>query len=308
MRIACIDVGTNSARLLIADVGGPRNLRTIAHFQRTIRLGEGVDANGMINSSAMDRLVDTLEQYSAQAAQYNASRIVVAGTSASRDSQEDLAQAVYNRTGLTYEILSGRQEAKWSFRGAMSSLPHITGPALSCDIGGGSTEVTLGYGDGRIRREWSLDLGSVRITERYFSSQPPTHKEVSRARAFIQDQLTASGLSRKPAVPLIGASDTHRILVHLVGHHPQRLLIEDAEAWQNRLLDMTRQEVRALEPEHLKGRDDIFPAAALICHEVMAHLRCEHLTMSRRDLAHGLAIREHSRSRKEQVGAVNESA
>jgi len=291
MRVACVDVGTNSARLLIADVEGAHELKTQAHIHRIIRLGEGVDASGRISVAALDRLATTLNEFAATAARCGAERLIVAGTSASRDAGNEVVKAVYGRTGLTFEILSGSQEAEWSFRGAMSALPQVTGQVITCDIGGGSTEFTFRGNQGMER--CSVDLGSVRITERFFKGQPPSARAVGRARDFVQRSLQA--VPQEYGGPLVGASDTHRILARLAGPESQALSRQVVAIWLERLLGMSRVEVRALGPNLLAGRDDIFPAAVLICHEAMVHLGREHFAISERGLVHGLAIREQLR-------------
>ena len=291
MRVACVDVGTNSARLLIADVVGAYDLKTQAHVHRIIRLGEGVDASGRVSDAALDRLAAALNEFAVTAARSGAERMIIAGTSASRDAGNDIAEAVYARTGLAYEILSGSQEAEWSFRGAMSALPQLTGPVITCDIGGGSTEFT--FREDQVIDRCSVDLGSVRITERFFTGQPPPAQEVKRACDHLQHSLRA--VPQINCGPLVGASDTHRILAHLAGRNSQILSRQVVAIWLKRLLSMSRNEVRALGPNLLTGRDDIFPAAVLICHEAMVHLGSESLIISERGLVHGLAIREQLR-------------
>ena len=290
MRIASVDIGTNTGNLVIADVDLARNLKVIVRQERIIRLGEGVDSSGTIQPAAMDRLVSVLMEYAALAKEHGADHIAVAGTSASRDAPGGLAQAVLERTGLRYEIISGAEEAVWSFLGALSALPNVEGKIIHCDIGGGSTELTVGCDNGKIIQRCSLDVGSVRVTERFFTQQPPTSAQVARAVGFIRQCMQESGL--EPSGTMVGGSDTHRILLQLSNDHVQILTASAVEDQVGRLLCMTRDEVRALEPEKLEGRDDIFPAAALICREIMGHFGYDRLTVSSRGLVHGLVLRE----------------
>lgn len=305
MRIACADIGTNSARLVIADVDESFGLNTLAHIHRTIRLGEGVDARGAISDAAMDRLVEALSEFSALADSYGASRTVIAGTSASRDARNDLVNSVYARTGLHYEVLSGIDEADWSFRGALSALPHLEDRAITCDIGGGSTEFTLGRLCGQIYKRCSLNVGSVRILERFLKSQPASVFDIERAREFVRRELAACRWLKTSNAPLVGASDTHRILLQLSGQPSQVLTRRDVDTWSDRLLGMTREEVRLLNPDQLTGRDDIFPLAALICRESMVHIGCDALMVSERGLVHGLALREFGRLKQSGVSMTD---
>ena len=236
---------------------------------------------------------------------YGVSRTVIAGTSASRDARNDLAKSVHARTGLHYEIISGTDEADWSFRGALSAISDMEECAITCDIGGGSTEFTLGQPGKRILSRCSLDVGSVRIVERFLNNQPPSRQDIERARDFVRQELAACDWLNASKAPLVGASDTHRILLRLSGRSSQVLTRHDVDTWMDRLLGMTRKEVKLLDPSQLTGRDDIFPAAVLICRESMVHIGCDALTVSERGLVHGLALRELSRLKESRVCMTN---
>ena len=294
MRLATVDVGTNAAKLLIADVEGTGALRCLLEQRRMIRLGEGVDSSGVIRRAAMERLIASLTEFECLAAQFGAHEVLVAGTSASRDASGNLVESVAFRTGLQYEILSGDEEADLSFWGAVSDLPEITGTCVTCDIGGGSTEIVLGGTEGTIEARYSLDIGSVRVTERFFTMQPPLSEEIEQATAFIRRALGSCKLAHDKPIPLVGASDTHRLLLKLVPHNPEsskELSLDDIVALQKSLLSMREEEVLELNANELSGRADVFPAAVLICSEVMRHLNKESVIVSGWGLCHGLALR-----------------
>lgn len=281
-----------------------------------IRLGEGVDAHGILRVEAIERLVQTLQGFRSTADQWQVERCIVAGTSASRDTGNKIVAIVRERTGLHYEILSGEQEADLSYEGAVAGLPNVVGRIVTCDIGGGSTEIVEGMPGGHILRRFSLDIGSVRIAERYFSSQPPDPKELKGATEFIKKLLAELPFSGNQTKLLVGASDAHRLLLELqhelsTGELPikfdrsnpnwKRLRAEEeppdklsciqVKCWLELLTRMTMSDVLALNPEKLQGRADVFPAAILIFLEVMNMLRQNSITVSPWGLCYGMALR-----------------
>ena len=316
MKLATIDVGTNSAKLLISELTPSGKLNPLAEEHQMIRLGEGVDAHGVLTESAIERLVQALQGFKSAADQWQVERCVVAGTSASRDTGNKIVAIVRERTGLHYEILSGDQEADLSYEGAVAGLANVTGRIVTCDIGGGSTEIVEGMPDGRILQRFSLDIGSVRVTERYFSSQPPDPSELKGATEFINKSLSELPISGIQTEILVGASDVHRLLLELQHElsagelpikfdklnpnwerlqvkeeHPDKLSCTQVKFWLEFLTRMAMSDVLALNPRRLQGRADVFPAAILIFLEVMNMLRQESITVSPWGLCHGMAVR-----------------
>ncbi len=316
MRLATIDVGTNSAKLLISEFNPSGKLKPLLEERRMIRLGEGVDADGILRDSAIKRLVDALMVFRSIANEWQVQKYVVAGTSASRDTGNKIITIVRELTGLHYEILSGEQEADLSYEGAVAGLPNISERIITCDIGGGSTEFVEGMSDGHIFQRFSLDIGSVRITERYFSSQPPATVEFQRATNFIKQSLSTLSFTETQTRVLVGASDVHRLLLELqqelyAGEYPikferlnpnwKRLKQEherpellsriQVKYWLEFLTRMEMSDVLALNPAKLQGRADVFPAAILIFLEVMNMLNHKSIIVSPWGLCHGMALR-----------------
>ncbi len=282
-----------------------------------IRLGEGVDANGRLSKGAIERLIDALNTFQKVAEQWEVDQLIVAGTSASRDTGSSIIEIVYERTGIQYQILTGEQEADISFEGALGGLPHITGKVISCDIGGGSTELVEGTSDGQILSRVSVNIGSVRITERCFSSLPPKVEEVQSARSVIQSLLKDMNMSEHGEEPfLVGASDAQRLLLELQYQLTRDHLLEplkkysaswecieqrdrkemtlshdQIQCWTDCLIQMSYDEILALDPQKLHGRADVFPAAILIFLEVMNRLHQRTITISPWGLTHGIALR-----------------
>ena len=299
MRIAAIDVGTNTALLLIADVDCDGALRPVADQQRFIRLGQGVDANRIVSSAALERLRGVLLEYKGLAETHEVDQIRVAATSASRDVRDRarLVTWVREKTGLDYEIISGEQEAKWSFRGAMAAMPGFSGRCATIDIGGGSTELVVGEASGHIVERRSFDVGSVRLSERFFTRQPPPAADIARATAFVDDLLADSSHA---SAPLVGASDTQRLMVYLergvssweeLASEMPVLTSAAVRKWRERLLTMTFAEVLAMHPLLMDGRADIFPAAVLINDRLLRRYDIAQARVSPWGLRHGLILR-----------------
>lgn len=302
MRIAAIDVGTNTGMLLIAEVAEDGTLEPLHEARRYIRLGEGVDATRRVTGAAMQRLRTVLLEYQAMAAAYGVEDVVVGATSASRDAEnrDELIDFVYKETGLHYEVLSGPDEATWSFRGALSALHDLEGPCAVIDIGGGSTEIVVGTAAGTITSQHSLDVGSVRLMERFFPDQPPQPSDVAKAEAFILRALEEAAIPIRESVPLISAAETP-LIVALVDRGVSsweelaapRVTLEThtVHGWRTRLLTMSRDEVLALNPHLMEGRDDVFPAAVLLFDTVLTYFNLSTCRISPRSLRHGLALR-----------------
>ena len=310
MRLATIDVGTNTAQLLVVEADGP-TLRRVHAAERFVRLGEGVDAHGQIGPDARARLLDALQEHQRAARTHGAGRVVAAGTSALRDAanRDDVLEAVREAVGLTIEILSGKTEAAWSFAAACAAFDTLTGPCLVVDIGGGSTELIAGHDPtahhphtvDAITARASLDVGCVRLTERCFSAQPPADEEVDRARCLIDAALRDAALNAGAAPTLIGTAGTATALA-LVHAGPDStwdalhgggfaLAHDDVQAWGERLLRMPVDDILALHPDAMAGRADVFPVGVLLLDRVMRHYDRDAVRVSPYELRHGLALR-----------------
>lgn len=185
-RVAAIDCGTNSIRLLIADVAGGA-LHDLVREMRIVRLGEGVDRTGMLAPAAVQRTLQAVAEYAEMIEEYQVSATRFVGTSAMRDAGngEEFIRAARDLIGVTPEVIPGAEEAQLSFRGAISSL-SAPAPQMVVDIGGGSTEFV--FGAGKAESALSLDMGSVRLTER-FRLTPGLRENEEQARDFVATQL-----------------------------------------------------------------------------------------------------------------------
>jgi exopolyphosphatase/guanosine-5'-triphosphate,3'-diphosphate pyrophosphatase len=300
MRIATIDIGTNTVLLLVADVTREGTITPVVYEQRIPRLGKGVDAAKNLQPDAMQRVIDVLKEYRAIIAQHDVSTTVVAGTSAVRDAanREEFVRRVQTEVGFSLEVLSGEEEAYWTYRGAISGIPGIR-KATVVDIGGGSTEITVGD-DRKILHSVSLDVGSVRLTERFFQHNPPTHPELEAAITLVEEELAKAGAFDFTNSVLVGVAGTATTLAVLA----QGLKAFSIEAVTNYKLDidtvyllfralraMRTQEIRSLS-SMMEGRSDVIVAGTLIVREIMAHFKFKEMIVSERGVRYGLLLRE----------------
>jgi exopolyphosphatase / guanosine-5'-triphosphate,3'-diphosphate pyrophosphatase len=295
IRVGAVDMGTNSTRLLVADVDGAE-LTEVERLLRITRLGDRVDADGRLSDAGMERVHAVLEGYAETAGGLGAERVVATATSAVRDAAnggEFLAE-VERRHGFETRLLSGREEAELTYRGVTSRL--AAGPGtLVCDIGGGSTELVLGGPDG-VDDAVSLDIGCVRMSERCLHSDPPAAAELAALRETVAGLLPAELVRR--AELLVGVAGTVTTLAtidlglereipeQIDGHE---LAAPTVAALLQRLAAVPlaeRRGVRGLMPE----RAPTIVAGAAIAAEVLRATGADAMVVSERDILHGAAL------------------
>ncbi|MBA3728490.1 MAG: DUF501 domain-containing protein [Actinobacteria bacterium] len=300
-RLAAIDLGTNSIRLLVVRASkGEEEVVELARDMVITRLGQDVDRTGRLAPEALRRTVAVLGRYCRRARALGAERIHLAATSAVRDAsnREALADAVRKLTGEPMEILSGDEEGRLTFQGATRGL-NAPGPYLVVDIGGGSTEFVLG--DRRPSSIHSVQIGSVRLTERFVRTDPPSFDElaameraVAEALSDVEDRVAVH--DARTLVAVAGTATTvQAIALALPEYDPERLHRSslprgDAERVFRLLSDMTTAERRAL-PVMAAGREDVIPAGATILVSVMQRWGFSQAVVSETDILDGLASR-----------------
>jgi exopolyphosphatase/guanosine-5'-triphosphate,3'-diphosphate pyrophosphatase len=289
VRLAAIDVGTNTVRLLVADASGS-TLRFVDKGRAITRLGQGVDAGRRLAPEAIERTVEAIEGFVRRARDARADHIRITGTSAVRDAsdRDAFVSTVNDRTGLAFEVLPGAEEGRISYLGATSELPH--GDYVVCDIGGGSTELSTA------ESSISLDVGSVRLRERCLHSDPPTRAEITHAEAVVDEALELVRFDL-PAT-LVGVAGTITTLTALIlGQasydadrvHRSVISRSDVSAWTRRLLDMPVDDVVALGPVE-RGRADVIAGGSLILARVMERWAFDEALISERDILDGLVL------------------
>lgn len=310
-RVAAIDCGTNSIRLLVADVSatpaGPL-LVDVHREMRVVRLGEGVDATGVLAGSALDRTWHALADYAAIIRASTADAVRMVATSATRDAANaaDFTAMVEHTLRHTPEVISGEEEAALSFRGAVGEFPAAEGPFLVVDIGGGSTELVIGSTAGgfKIAGAQSLSLGCVRITERILRSDPPTAEEIRAAQDWVTQTLRA-GLDRLPMsgvrtlVAVSGTATTvaaavHRLPIYDPARiHLSRVGVEESRRVSQTLLHATRAHRAALGYMH-PGRVDVIGGGSMIlataAELVVARCPITEFVVSEHDILDGIAL------------------
>jgi len=313
LRVAAIDCGTNSIRLLVADVADGR-LTEVSRRMEIVRLGEGVDRTGHLAPGAIERTRETLAGYTAELREAGAERVRMVATSASRDAAnaDDFRAMVLDTLGAEPEVITGDEEARLSFAGAVRGL-DAPGPYLVVDIGGGSTEFVTGSGwsvaeggDGgsEVEHAVSVDIGCVRMTERHLPDDPPGAVAVAAARADITAQvdraLTAvhanPGDGPEPTfVGLAGSVTTVAALALGLREydpariHQARIDRPAVERVTAELLTATRAERLASAVMH-PGRADVIGAGALILQVIMERLDAPAVIASEHDILDGIAF------------------
>lgn len=310
MILAAIDIGTNTVLLLVARLDSAGNIEPLAYEQRIPRLGKGVDSGKNLHPEAMRRVVDVLVEYKTICETHNAERVIVCATSAVRDAhnRDEFLALVRKATGFEVEVLSGDEEAYWTYRGAISGIPEIR-QATVVDIGGGSTEITVGTARD-IVYACSLNIGSVRLTERYFRHDPPTEGELETAIAQTEDQLAGIDASKLAHATLVGVAGTVTSLALLAQRKTDfsleavtnyRLRIEKVRDLFRMLRAMSVKQIRQLSSV-LEGRSDVILAGTLILREIMEHFNFPEVIVSERGVRYGLILREWERAMLRHAG------
>jgi exopolyphosphatase/guanosine-5'-triphosphate,3'-diphosphate pyrophosphatase len=298
-RVAAIDCGTNSIRLLVADaMPDADELVDVERTMQIVRLGQGVDATGRFAPDALERTFAACDVYAGVITRLAADRVRFVATSATRDAanREVFVAGVRDRLGVEPEVVTGEEEAALSFLGATRGFPDPP-PYLAVDIGGGSTELVRG--DTRPRAAISLDIGCVRMTERHLRDDPPTPEQVAAAVADIDAALQRASstvpLDGEPTLIGLAGSVTTVAGIALqlpaydpVAIHRSRIPADVVAAVSDRLLVMTRAERAALPVLH-PGRVDVIAGGALILARVLALTGLPEVVVSEHDILDGIA-------------------
>ena len=297
MRVAAVDLGTNSTRLLVADVVDGR-LDEVVRRLKITRLGEGVDERRRLLPAPIARVRNVLTDFRREAEQLGAERTLAIATSAFRDAEngEAFLGEVEWSYGFSTRLLSGHDEAQLTFRGIATGR-EIAAETLVIDIGGGSTELVAGGPDG-LRFHDSLDLGCVRLTERFLHSDPPTAEELSACAEAVRSLLAERVPADVRPAAAIGVAGTITSLAALdLGLdeydpdqvHSHVFTRESVERQLARLASVAlaeRREIPSLEPE----RAPVIVAGAVILREVLDHFGLNELEASERDILDGAAF------------------
>ncbi|QSB04570.1 Ppx/GppA phosphatase family protein [Natronoglycomyces albus] len=300
-RVAGIDCGTNSIRLLIAEVGSDGRLADIVRRMEVVRLGEGVDKTGRLAPAAIERTRLALEGYAAQISDHDVQAVRMVATSATRDAANsgEFTAMVTATLGTPPEVISGDEEARLSFGGAVATMPEVEGQRLVIDIGGGSTEFVRGEGTAVLAAR-SVDIGCVRMTERHIHSDPPAPTELATAQADISalvDSALATVDPQRLSVELVGVAGT----VTTVAGIALDLDKYDADAIDgtpvtyeqvcqvaDRLATATHEQRLAIGVMH-PGRADVIIGGSLVLRTIMERTGASSVIASEHDILDGIA-------------------
>jgi exopolyphosphatase/guanosine-5'-triphosphate,3'-diphosphate pyrophosphatase len=297
-RVAAIDCGTNSIRLLIADISNGI-FKEVVRSMEVVRLGQGVDKNKSFHPDAIKRTLDAVEVFSEVIASKGVERIRFCATSATRDATNRslFTDGVREILGVEVEVIPGEEEAMLSFNGATKELLQSNAPYLVVDIGGGSTEFV--FGSNKVENAKSVDIGCVRMSERHFTSQPTTMDQVARAIIDIDSAIAqaasivpisnaktlvaVAGTATTVAAAALELKDYDRHLIHLA-----RISADKVHKVSAMFQSMNKDEIANLGYMH-QGRVDVITAGSLVLSRVMAATGASEFVASESDILDGMA-------------------
>jgi exopolyphosphatase/guanosine-5'-triphosphate,3'-diphosphate pyrophosphatase len=298
MRVAAIDCGTNSIRLLIADIDGS-NFREITRQMEVVRLGQGVDKTGAFHPDAIARTLAAVDLYAAEIAKRGVEKIRFCATSATRDATNRalFIDGVKERLGIEPEVIAGEVEAALSFQGATKDFDKSQGPFLVIDIGGGSTEFV--FGTDSVEAARSMNIGCVRMSERHFTGDQPDPGQIASAIEDIDEAIHQAAKSvpitdAKTVIMVAGTATTvaaaaldlpayDRYAIHL-----SRISAERTSQISTELLRETREQ-RAAHGYMHPGRVDVIGAGSLVLDRIMIATGASEFVASESDILDGMA-------------------
>jgi exopolyphosphatase/guanosine-5'-triphosphate,3'-diphosphate pyrophosphatase len=299
MRVAAIDCGTNSIRLLIADIDG-NNFREVTRDMEIVRLGQGVDETGQFHPDAIARTLAAVDKFAAEIAKRGVEKIRFCATSATRDAtnRHSFVDGVRDRLGIELEVISGDEEAALSFAGAIKDLDPSNGPFLVVDIGGGSTEFV--FGTSTVEAARSVNIGCVRMTERHFASDPATTEQIELARTDIQVAISqaAAVVSITKAKTLVAVAGTATTVAAAALELPEydryaihlsRISAQQTHDAASMFATSTREQRLFLGYMH-PGRVDVIAAGSLVLSEIMKATGASEFVASESDILDGMAF------------------
>jgi len=300
-RLAGIDIGTLTCRLLIADLPVRSSLKELRSERRILRLGEGVDRSKRLTGAAMDRVIQCLKEWRALIDSYGVDACTAVATSAVRDAtnRQEFLDRVKYQVGFDVEVITGEEEARRTMLGIRSGLPAGVSDVLALDIGGGSTEFILDR-IGQISTVRSIDVGVVRLNERILQHDPPTTEEIQQAREWIRNdtEKVMVALPQRAGLTFVGTAGTITSLAamaqQLPTYEPARihnypLMLEAIVDLEQQLLTRTKAaRIGLLGLE--QNREDVIAAGAIIIRTIMETLGEQECLVSDLGLREGVLL------------------
>lgn len=301
MRLAGVDIGTLTCRLLIADLLPDKGLKEVRSERRILRLGEGVDQTKRLSGAAMDRVIQCLREWRGLIDESQVDAEVAVATSAVRDAanRDEFLDRVKREAGFEVEIISGDEEARRTLLGIRSDLPDGVTNVLALDIGGGSTEFILDRpGQNPVVR--SIDIGVVRLCERLLRHDPPTEEELRQAREWVERETKAAvtGMDGYRVATFVGTAGTITSLAAMAQKlstyepariHNYQLQLSTIQEIEQTLLSRNKAARFGL-PGLEKGREEVIAAGAIIIRTIMETLGMSSVLVSDLGLREGVLI------------------
>lgn len=298
-QIAAIDIGTNTILLLIGEVSKNGEVYPVYEAQNVARLGKGVDKTGKLNRKNMEKALQILREYKVIVDANRVSKFLLVGTSALRDAanRDEFLNRVRKELGWEIKIIPGKEEARLSFLGALSNKADLRGRVLVVDIGGGSTEFVWGTTETMEGRK-SLNIGSVRLTERFFHHDPPSLEEINELIVHIKNRLSSLPTDIPKPNHLVGVAGTVTTLAAMVLQEKKynsekidgfKLSLQKVSMLIRRMQTMPAKERLKL-PGLYPGREDVILAGSLLLMEILKVFKQKDLIVSDRGLRFGLIL------------------
>ena len=299
VNLSILDIGTNTV-LHLAIKKENEKMIVLCDDHDIARLGEGVDKMKQLSREAQHRALRSIQRHLEKATLIGSERIIAVGTSALRDAENsnEFIELVNRETGVAVEVISGEEEARMTYAGAHFNLPLETKHSVVIDIGGGSTEIASGIGT-QVYSHTSIDIGCVRLTERYLTQAPPEQKNIDAARNEIKTLLTQHNIKRvSEDTTVIGVAGTPTTLAQLVHHivpfdrekiHGSIISAEEVRAMTTLLQSKSQEELRSM-PGVDPRRSDILLAGLFILQETLTALGAETINVSVCGLRYGVAL------------------
>lgn len=312
MRQAVIDIGTNSVLMVIAEVSNTTGLHVLRDEAKITRLGDGIWHNNMISEPALQRTVDTLQEYLRICRDLHVDAVDVIGTEIFRraGNSPDIQKKIHEQTGLKVKVLSGKEEALYTFRSALPESDENDKDYIVIDIGGGSTEIIIGSLSGQ-HFTWSLPLGAVVLTAEYLNNDPPKPSELREARKYIAEMICRLPPMKqeKSAIGIGGTITTlAAINLNLTEFDPVKIesksLTKNAvkfilNRFSSRLAGSARERLSI--PGMEKGREDIIIAGTAILLEFLNYYTLESIRVSTKGVRYGYLVLSLAKTQSRKV-------
>jgi len=303
-KVAVVDIGTNSVRLMVAEATGRRIENVLYQDGRITRLGEGLAATRSIARAAVDRTVTVLAEFGERIRSYAPDRISYIGTSALRQAanRSEVLDRFLREAGVSVRVIPGEEEAALTYRGALQGLEGVRGPFLVVDIGGGSSELIVGESPREFWKAFSVEVGVVTLTEGWLRTDPPTEAEFSAVRRYLSERFREPVGILSPYLAsgarLVGTAGSVTTILTLVrgmarydpaGVHGQKLSRAEIDALFSRLREIPARERLSL-PGLERGREDIILSGTVILLSLLDFLRQSELLVSAYGLREGVVM------------------